>query len=159
MNNAFVAYRDTIPMSVPWVIIWGLAVKANRTALHAWEKWTIRNISTPPPSGNWKAIVTQGELTVDQTYYSNNSQYRLTTQNDGNLVLCRSDNTPVWHSHTYGSSGSRCHMQGDGNLVIYNPQGQPIWHTHTYGNVGIYLQISNDDRIRIRRNNQMLWQS
>lgn len=135
------------------------AARADRTVLDAWERWTIRNIQ-----GNggdtWATIAGPGTvLAVGYPYYSANAQYRLIMQTDGNLVLYRSDNTAVWHSHTYGNPGSSCIMQTDGNLVIYNPSSQPLWHTHTFGNNGAYLQISDQGQIRIRYNSQTLWTS
>ena len=122
------------------------------------QKWK------PKPQGaiedNWKTIFAgAGQLAIGQPYYSANLQYRLIMQSDGNLVLYDSANNAVWHSVTYGNPGSNCFLQSDGNFVIYNQNGQPIWHTYTNGNDGASLQISNDGKIRIRKNNQTLWQS
>ncbi|MCO7224737.1 cellulase family glycosylhydrolase [Pleionea sp. CnH1-48] len=135
------------------------AVRANRSHLNIWEQWTIKNISGGS-SNNWKTVFSNAaELVVGQVYYSNNNEFRLVMQGDGNLVLYRSNGTPVWHTSTHGNHGARCFLQSDGNLVIYSTSGQPLWHTHTYGNSGAILQMSNDGKIRIRKNNQTLWQS
>lgn len=43
-------------------------------------------------------------LWVGQSIYSNNLQYRLTMQGDGNLVFYRvADARPLWNSQTHGS--------------------------------------------------------
>ncbi len=107
----------------------------------------------------WKTIASNGsELSVGQSYWSNNGAYRLTMQTDGNLVLYQQNGTAVWHTFTYGNNGARCYMQSDGNLVIYSTSGAPLWHTYTYGNPGASLQISNDGKVRIIRNGVVLWQ-
>lgn len=45
-------------------------------------------------------------LWAGQSIYSNNLQYRLTMQGDGNLVFYRvADSRPLWNSQTAGSGG------------------------------------------------------
>ena len=49
---------------------------------------------------------------------SQNGQYRLVYQTDGNLVLYDAARTPLWSTGTAGTSPGRVVMQNDGNLVI-----------------------------------------
>jgi hypothetical protein len=58
---------------------------------------------------------------------------RLAAQTDGNVVIYRSDNWPLWVSGTGGQSLSNLYMQNDGNVVAYNAGGSPIWWTGTGG--------------------------
>ena len=62
-------------------------------------------------------------LNVDDSLYSANGAFRLSYQDDGNLVVYTSDGTPVWGSGTQGTSPNNAKMQADGNFVIYDPDG------------------------------------
>ncbi|WP_164466162.1 ricin-type beta-trefoil lectin domain protein [Actinoplanes teichomyceticus] len=57
---------------------------------------------------------------------------RLLNQMDGNLVLYRADNTPLWASNTAGNGPSTLLLQDDGNLVLYsNKDGKAVWYSNT----------------------------
>ncbi len=89
-------------------------------------------------------------LTLGQNLLSENGQFKLAMQVDGNLVLYRtSDNFAMWASGTNGQAANLCKMQEDGNLVIYNQGGQPLWASVTDGNVGAYLQLQDDGKVFI----------
>lgn len=95
-----------------------------------------------------KDILNAGEsLTLGQYLLSQDGQYKLKMQVDGNLVLYRtSDNFVMWASGTNGQGANQCVMQADGNLVIYNQGGQPLWASVTDGNAGAFLKLENDGR-------------
>jgi len=57
------------------------------------------------------------------------SPYRLTLQDDGNLVLLNKDNVAAWSPKVTG--GVRLQVQNDGNVVLYNFGGNAIWSTQT----------------------------
>jgi hypothetical protein len=60
------------------------------------------------------ALGVEEQLAVGESRTSDNGQYRLDMQADGNLVLYRtSDNAPLWASQTAGRGGTRAVMQGD----------------------------------------------
>lgn len=55
-------------------------------------------------------------------------------QDDGNLVVYRSDGLPLWASNTDGNGASVLILQNDGNLVLYRQRdGVPIWASGTNG--------------------------
>jgi len=56
----------------------------------------------------------------------------LSMQGDGNLVLY-ANKKAIWHTRTDRKGSSQLKVQQDGNLVIYNKHGQPTWHTKTHG--------------------------
>jgi len=69
----------------------------------------------------------------------------LLMQNDGNLVLCTKDESPVWSSQTSSTQGDYyLEMQDDGDLVIYRgiPFGLDVqmWATNT-GSTGHEVSI------------------
>ncbi|MBP2173106.1 hypothetical protein J3E05_001438, partial [Methanococcus voltae] len=56
---------------------------------------------------------------------------KLVMQSDGNLVIYKKDNKPIWASNTDGKGGNKLVMQSDGNLVIYKKDNKPIWASNT----------------------------
>merc|ERR1711998_717604 len=76
------------------------------------------------------------------TLMSDNGEYRITMQGDGNLVLYNADNDPLWASGTAGEHGAHCILQGDGHFCIYalDPDGNVskdsedcIWRSRVCG--------------------------
>lgn len=97
-------------------------------------------------------------LSKERKYYSQNRQYYLVFQNDGNLVMYNKGNTAVWDSKTE-NKGNRAEFQKDGNFVIYNNSGLAIFTTNTYKK-GNSLAVQNDGNLVIYdgRNNAV-WAS
>lgn len=54
-------------------------------------------------------------------------------QDDGNLVVYRTDGWPAWSSGTAGQRGRRLVVQADGNAVLYGPASRPLWWSGTHG--------------------------
>lgn len=78
---------------------------------------------------------------------SQNREYTLHYQGDGNLVLYRnSDGTPLWSTGTLGGAGEAA-MQGDGNFVVYNASGQPVWSSGTVNYPGAWLAVQSDGNL------------
>jgi hypothetical protein len=82
-------------------------------------------------------------------------------QGDGNLVLYRSDGTPLWSTGTYGQNcgANQClaAFQGDGNFVVYKA-GKPLWNSGTAGGPGAQLVFSaQTPQLEIVRNESILW--
>jgi hypothetical protein len=103
------------------------------------------------------------KITIGQNLYSPNGWYRLTMQNDGNLVLyskgtiftgppSQNYNIAVWSSGTVGSNATYAHFQDDGNLVLYTAADVPVWKSNNgsypqYAGKKLFLQ--NDGNLVI----------
>lgn len=48
-------------------------------------------------------------------------------QPDGNFVVYRSDNYPLWDSDSWATPATHVKLQDDGNLVVYGDDGKPYW--------------------------------
>lgn len=82
-------------------------------------------------------------LKVGYSIISQNGQYRLTLQNNGNFVLYNLANNVIWESGTLNANVSEIVMRNDGNLVMNDYGNMSIWSTDTYGNPGAYLILQN----------------
>lgn len=90
---------------------------------------------------------------------SDNGQFRVTYQSDGNLVLNDTrDGTALWSTATGGTEPGRALMQADGNFVVYDASGVARWSSGTGGNPGAYLWVRDDGSLVIYRpDGQALW--
>jgi len=109
-------------------------------------------------------------LMADGTIKSENGEYRMTMQGDGNLVLYRGDE-PLWATGTNGEHGAHCVFQKDGHFLIYrlNEFGQVstdpddcIWKTDIYGDPeefhGGWVEMQNDGNfVQYTREGRALW--
>jgi hypothetical protein len=68
----------------------------------------------------------------------------LSYQSDGNLVVYSASGTPLWASHTAGTSTGSATLQHDGNFVIYDGGGTAVWASHTSGHGGAWLLLQDD---------------
>ncbi|MBR8836070.1 MAG: hypothetical protein DSM106950_19105 [Stigonema ocellatum SAG 48.90 = DSM 106950] len=88
--------------------------------------------------------LSKGQCVPSTNYFDGDSNYYyLNMQGDGNLVLIKSNGTPIWAPGT-NPNGSYAIMQGDGNLVVYNSNNSPLWASNTVGNSGAQLTVQND---------------
>lgn len=112
-----------------------------------------------------------------QSIYSDNQQYMLIMQGDGNLVYYRvADGAVRWNTGTSNLPGGFLVMQGDGNAVTYYdppplpvqkgepfyykapPPRYPTWYSATSGNAGAYLKPQDDGNlVVVAANGQTLW--
>lgn len=91
--------------------------------------------------------------------YSPNSRYYLSFQADGNLVLSRSNGTPIWSSDT-NNKGGRAEFQNDGNLVVYDSYSKAVWKSNTSNSGASRLSVQDDGNLVIYdRNNNVVWAS
>lgn len=104
-------------------------------------------------------------LSPDQRLISNNSdsiisdngQFKLIMQKDGNLVLYKNDSS-LWSSGTGDLDVEFCIMQSDGNLVLYlEGSGKPVWASGTQGNPGSFLVVQDDGNLVIYKPNCPIW--
>lgn len=100
--------------------------------------------ASPPNCGNG-TIVGGTTLQPGSVYYSNNCEYYLTMQTDGNLVWY--SGTALWNTETSGQSGNYAKMQTDGNFVLYSSGGQERWQSGTYDYSGAFLRLQNDGNL------------
>jgi LysM repeat protein len=83
------------------------------------------------------------KLEVGQSLTSQNGAYKLTLQDDGNLVLYSGDES-VWSTGTNGQKVVRAEVQKDGNFVLYTAD-DAVWASQTKGAKDVRL-ILQDDR-------------
>jgi hypothetical protein len=113
-------------------------------------------------------------LNSGESLFSALGGFRLTMQDDGNLVLYAIDDMklpaeilhvfdytpdvmklyakPIWSTGTHvpkdgHGCGSSCSMEEDGNLVVYDQAGRPCFETHTAGHPGSYLRLQSDGNL------------
>jgi hypothetical protein len=94
-------------------------------------------------------------LSVGQMLVSQNDNFQLVLQTDGNLVLSqRFPNVVLWTSQTAGQPSAVLTMQTDGNLVLYDQATPPnvLWSSQTNGHEGAfpfgpYLLLQNDGNL------------
>lgn len=105
-----------------------------------------------------------GSLPTKNSLTSSRGFYRLTMQQDCNLVLYKAPlHDVVWASNT-NLAGTGCYakMQVDGNLVIYDSAGSVKWASNTNGTPAKFeLVVQNDARLAIYNvsTGQRIWSS
>jgi hypothetical protein len=101
------------------------------------------------------------QLNTNDSLVSWNKRTTLIMQDDGNLVLYRTDNNQaLWSSGTYGKPVTRAIMQPDGNLVCYDDHGVAYWSSGTWGNPDAFLMLQDDgDLVIYKQNGEPLWAS
>lgn len=83
---------------------------------------------------------------------SDNGQFSLVFQEDGNLVVYKNGNNAIWASGTNGKGGKSVEFQKNGNLVIYRGDfnsGHVIWQSNSPGRGGETLVLENDGELLI----------
>ncbi|KAG5675408.1 hypothetical protein PVAND_005316 [Polypedilum vanderplanki] len=100
-------------------------------------------------------------LFKSSSIYSDNGCFRLTMQDDGNLVIYRiSDNKPLWSSQTSQTESCVACVQKDGNFVIYTNEEKPTWSTGTHDNTLSHLILQNNGNLVLYNEfNYPKWQS
>ena len=78
-----------------------------------------------------------------QSLVSSDTQYELTLQTDGNLVLYTTTGVAVWSTSTSGTPMQALTMQADGNLVLRSSAGAAVFNTRTSGRAGASLTVTN----------------
>ncbi|NVJ59386.1 MAG: metallophosphoesterase [Gammaproteobacteria bacterium] len=97
-------------------------------------------------------------LHAGNSIISNNGEYRLVMQQDGNLVIYNQQGQAIWSSNTVGSGADRLVYQSDGNLVIY-AGNQAVWSSGTGGVNSTRLVIKNDGTLVMRNGDNEVWSS
>lgn len=97
-------------------------------------------------------------LNAGQRITSNNGLYFLQLQGDGNLVLYRDPDKPLWNTQTVGRGSDTAIMQDDGNFVLY-ARGAPLWSSGTMGRANARLVVQNDGNMVIYADAGAIWSS
>jgi hypothetical protein len=101
------------------------------------------------------------QLNVYGELVSNSRLFNLIMQNDGNLVLYRTQfDLPLWASNTKGLAVDQVIMQSDGNLVAYSSAGVAYWATGTVGHPGSSVVLQDDGNLVVKDDaNNAQWAS
>ena len=87
-----------------------------------------------PTAYNKGEIPPNTSLVKNQKYYSADNRYYLIFQEDGNLVVYKTTNTPnkaIWQTGTHGIAMQKCVFQADCNLVLYDYKNKARWNSWT----------------------------
>jgi len=102
----------------------------------------------PPPRTTEPDRLTSGRgLRMGESIKSPNGLYRLQQQTDGNLVVVRQGNRPLW---ALGRKASWVTLQSNGNLVSYL-YTKGVWSTNTGSNGNSELRVQNDGNVMLYR--------
>ncbi len=127
-----------------------LLVDASNEFLRTAYKELSQSNPQSPYACNNALLASKQTLLANQSLTSCNRQYTLSLQNDGNVLLNRSDNKAVWATNTGNSNGSSFVMQEDGNVVLYaGGTGKSLWSSNTGGHPGAYLVVQDDGNLAI----------
>ena len=111
------------------------------------------NLSTAKLSPNQK-------FNVGQILYSDNKQYFLILQQDGNLCIYNDKEQRIWQTNTAGKKSQYLILQTDSNLCLYDNNNAGLWCSSTNGKGGTSASIDNDGVLRIyNSSNQVVWES
>lgn len=125
-----------------------------------------KGISKPFPNANFptelsdptaSTMLSRQVLNIDDCLSSENQQYFLQMQYDGNLCVYQrtgpNQNDFVWCSMSSGKGGTQLKLQKDGNLVIYTNRNEPVWSTSTMGYFDAKYRNSNYKPVRLKLEN------
>ncbi|MEU3456149.1 S8 family serine peptidase [Micromonospora sp. NPDC006766] len=117
----------------------------------------LHTLITPPRPGTDVVPVNQ-TLATGQYIRSDEGNYELVMQADGNLVLYQ-DGFPLWNTpNTWGNWNAYAVVQGDGNFVVYAPGGRPLWSSNTWSKPIDRLELQSDGNLALwGRDGRMYW--
>ena len=110
-------------------------------------------------TSNVNGVATSTYLLYPQYLRSNNGDYVLMIERNGNLIIWQKNAGTPWMANTH-NDGNGLVIQNDGNLVVYGygtqfDAGDPKWTTDTYeaavntGSSIRTIQISDDGKFKI----------
>ncbi|MBD2152827.1 hypothetical protein H6F44_22335 [Pseudanabaena sp. FACHB-1277] len=107
-----------------------------------------------------KMLKSNESMGKNESRISPNGCYRLTLQEDGNLVVYNRSKA-LWGSGTEGKAIESLRMQSDGNLVMYGYDNKPVWASNTLGNDGARLEVQDDGNVVIYApsSNRAVWET
>ena len=123
--------------------------KARRRLLTAFIFFSAALAAFSGPAAAQDTLAQNAALRAPAELKSEDGQYTLAMQDDGNLVVYDDQGRPQWSSDTVGRGVVECVMQGDGNLVLKDGNGRSVWSTSTEGTKNARLMIQNDGNLVI----------
>ncbi|MBT9586225.1 hypothetical protein IV102_22985 [bacterium] len=94
-----------------------------------WATHTAQAPSPPPPVQGGQQMAGGQSLSPNSWLQSRNGHYRLTFQDDGNLVLTRGSKV-LWSTQTEGKGVTRLDLGRDGAVILVSRDGQRVWQSH-----------------------------
>lgn len=124
----------------------------------------LKSYTSPQPyipsniSLNKNTLNVDEQLLKSESLTSNNGQYKLLLQEDGNLVILRAGTNVIWASGTDRKPVQKLIMQADGNLVLYLPNKKPVWASGTDGKGADKVVLQNNGNLVLYRpNGSQVW--
>lgn len=121
----------------------GAKILLTRPAVPLSPSPTISPTSVKPPING--AVIVPGPFFSGKI--SSPNGLSLEMQSDGNFVLRKPGNIPIWSSKTAGNPGAVVNIQSDGNVVVRGPGNVPLWSTKTAGNPGATFEFQYDGNL------------
>lgn len=144
---------------------YGVQTNVTNCNLSSPGAWTNLVYHAPPNTSQSKLptakLTVNQKLTVGKILYSDNREFYMILQQDGNLCIYDQNDQRVWQTNTPGKKSNFLILQTDGNLCIYpdNNSGA-IWCTMTNGKRVTTASLDNDGAFRIYNSaNQVVWYS
>jgi hypothetical protein len=114
------------------------------------------NVAASPNS-----MVAESMLKRNESKTSPNGKYKLTLQEDGNVVLTK-NGVKIWETNTAGKNVDAFKIQNDGNLVAFAQGGTAVWSSGTggKGDNSSALVVQDDGNVVVYKNGQdAIWSS
>jgi hypothetical protein len=122
--------------------------------------WATHTVVPPEPDGptsRSQLLAGQG-LVPGDSLDSQDGNWKLDMQADGNLVFYGPNNKATWASNTAGhSSVWDLVMQSDGNLVVFDASGNSLWASDTSGNPNATLEVEDGAFVIYNSKNEPIW--
>ncbi len=97
----------------------------------------------------YRTHATNNAIPQGVSVWSNNKAFRVTYQDDGNVVIYDANRKPMWFTNTAGGTGGVFVMQPDGKLMLRDAQNGVKWQSGTTGNPGAYFGVQDDGNLVI----------
>lgn len=102
-------------------------------------------------------------MKLEESLCSSNGRFRLTFQDNGDLVLndLEDNNCPIWHTGTVRWTVVKAMMPGDGSLTLYDDQDRTVWTSGTSGKGDrtSTLIVQNNGDVQITSQGKTVWTS
>jgi hypothetical protein len=115
-------------------------------------------LGAPAQAATSNTLWRGGTLQAEQALVSDQGNFTLRMQGDGNLVAFGSSGV-VWASGTNGSGANRAVLQSDGNLVLYTGSGRAVFATGTAGTTADALVMQSDGNLVLYGAGRAFWAS
>ncbi len=136
----------------------GSGQSANANFLDSWSLIVGRS-----PAKNADRLLQNESLFPNQSLISEDRDFKLMMQNDGNLVLYYINKNindlsdPLWSSSTDGRQVAHAIMQPDGNMVLYDIKNTAIFATNTANSFANALILQNDGNVVVYKGRAAIW--